>query len=384
MEAIQINEKYLKPLASSKFLYGENPNYDAPECSIPVSIDTLQKYNYTPEGEEKSILEHCLTFCRGIYGKSFDSSHPAWKNFAYVIFQGDNLKRFYKPQIIREGDQLILFQGYEKKEKGYEAVRTPIIVQDGKLTFKGSEIPRLGLSSIDVEQQNREKLKLPMANFKINDQVYLIPVKVPTENSYFNLVDAWEEAKDGSDESMEALVSMVSPLYGVSAKLGDMFSAWFIGKRFPENGIVLPVNGMTKSRIENAAKDGKKASSFMKYSFTLDHSLIPEPALKMRVLGYGDGENQEVELGEVYSFSATDNYEAVSPHLQGDGVPTPEKPWYVWVKEAGNNPNQKPVHQCYATVQPPKVLRILNEDMSRVEYIWKQSEAAVNYDNNPL
>lgn len=364
---LQIDQRLLTPLSTSRFIYTENPDYDGSNCAILISLQTLAKYDFKAEGENLSMLEHCLVFCKAVYGDTFDETHPAWDNFGFATYEGDTLKRFAKPIIVKHDGQIVLLQGRESKSEGVEFVRTPLVCNEGQITLEGSSIFRLGLSSIDIKQSDKSILKIPIVTFKGGNQVYSIALRTSQDLRYYDLQEAWENAKKGTPESWSALTELINPLYGASANLGTMFSKHFIEKRFPLSGVILPVNGCRTQVVDVPAKEGSKASKFDKFIFNIDFSLIPEFARHIQVLAYQDGENAMTELGNVTSVTCFDNFAATFPVKEGR-LPTSETPWYIWIEKSGSDPNQKPTHQVYEGFLPGRHKKILTA-MSNPQYL---------------
>lgn len=372
---IQINADLLSFVKTPEFLYGERENYDGTSIGIPIGLPTIKKYDFTHEGHTASVYQHCLTFAKAVFGESFGSNHPAYENFAYVTYEGDNMRVFSKPVIVKHDDGLTLLMGSQSKDDGREYVKNPLVSREGKITLKDSAIARLSLTSIDIPKQGSttEKIKLPIACFRANNTVYSIAVRTPQDSDFFELQDSW------TDADIDRLQDLIAPLYGASANLSNMFAKLLVSKKFPSKGVVIKVISAKKQTIESKKEgDNKK---FEKVVLTVDCSDLPT----IPVTAYSDGQEQTVSLQNVTQISCYTNHTAAVPVLQGKTA-TPSEPWYLWVEKAGNNPNQVPVHQIYTGFVPPRIKATL-EAMKQPGYFTLSPSAASdtpNYDDNPL
>lgn len=381
---VQINADLLSFVKTPEFLYAENPqgeDYDGTNTAIVITMPMIKRYDFTPEGQSISVYQHCMTFARALYGESFKADHPAWENFAYVTYEGDNMKMFARPVLVKHEDKVMLLMGSQSKEDGREYVKTPLVLQEDKLTFEGSSIARLSLSSVDIPKlggQPNEKVKLPIAIFRANNIVYSVAVRTPQEVDFYELQDAWD------DKNLSKLAELISPLYGASANLSNMFGELLASKRFPPTGIVLKVLSAKIQNVESK-KEGGDTKKFTKVVFTVDCSDMPP----VNVKAYSDGSEQMVSLANVTTVSCYTSHTAAVPVNQGKR-PEPANPWYLWIEKANanGNPNQIPTHQIYTGFVPPKVKKII-EAMKGANYISASAKPALdadepNYDDNPL
>lgn len=384
---IQINADLLSFVKTPEFLYTENPNgedYDGSSTAIVITMPMIKRYDYTPEGSSISVYQHCMVFARALFGESFNEKHPAYYNFAYATYEGDNLKMFARPVLVKQDNELVLLMGSQSKEDDREYVKVPLIKQDDKLTFGGSSINRLSLSSVDIPKlggQPNEKIKLPILIFRANGTVYSVSVRSSQDSDFFELQDAWD------DKDLDKLLELVSPLYGASANLSNMFGKVFTAKRLPESGIVIKIISAKTQQVDSK-KEGGEGKKFNKVVFTVDCSELPP----IEVKAYSDGQEQFVLLPNVTTISCYNNHTASVPVLQGKR-PDPSNPWYLWIEKANSNPNQVPVHQVYTGFVPPKVKKII-EAAKKPGFISVTPSSSLpanepddelpNYDDNPL
>lgn len=297
---VQINADLLSFVKTPEFLYAENPQgeeYDGSNTAIVITMDIVKRYDFTPEGQTVSVFQHCMIFGRALFGEAFKAGHPAWDNFAFVSYQGDNVKVFARPVLVKHEDKLTLLMGSQSKEDEREFVKVPLVLEDDRLTFEGSAIKRLALSSVDIPKLGgspNEKIKLPILTFRANNVIYSVSVRVPQETDFYDLQDAWD------DKNLDKLKELVSPLYGASANLSNMFGKLFVAKRFPDSGIVIKVISGKKQTIESKKEgDSKK---FEKVVFTVDCSDLPPVEVK----AYSDGQETFVPLPNVTQISCYD------------------------------------------------------------------------------
>lgn len=349
IELISIDANLLTFVKSPSFLYAENPegeNYDAfkpnAQTAIVLTMDLIQRYDFTHPGHNKSVYQHCLDFGLAVFGAAFKAGHPAWENFSYVTYNGDTFRMLAQPVMVRYEDKAQLLIGSQSKEAGREYVAVPLIVEnkDGvkHFTLKDSQIPKLVTTSIEIKNKDKGKTRLMQLVFSARSVAYQI--KVRTDADYFKLLDTWES------RDLEAFTQALSTLYGASANFSNMFAQLFIGKTFPANGLIIPV---TSAKIVDVKMTkGGSEQIFQKIVFGVNLSTFAPLPVK----AYCDGEESaSIPLNQVTSISCYASHEAASEVLMGN-APKPGETWYLFVKGAGANPNEKPIHTLYTSFIP--------------------------------
>ena len=368
---IQISSELLAFLKTPEFLYEQVPDYDGTKIGIPISLSTIRDNDFVPDGGTVSVFNHCLTFCKAVFGQSFDQSHEAWNNFGYASYEGDNLKVFSRPIIVNHDDQLCLLMGSQSKEEGKQYVTVPLVLNDkSQLTLKGSAIERLLLSSVDIPKAgSNERVKLPIAVFRASGQVYSISVRTPKDTDYFEVSEAWTSG------DLARLEGLIGSLYGGSANLSNMFAPLFVSKRFPKNGIVIKVISGKRSTV-NVNREGS-TSKFEKVVYTIDPTDLP----MLPVKAYVGGEDSVISITDVTQISCYSSHDAAIPVIQQGKEPSPSEPWYLHIQGASNNPNQVPKHQIYTGFVPPRIKTLIQAQQGFSAIAGNDDD---NYDNNPL
>lgn len=371
---IQVDANYLSFVKTAQFIYQEMPDYQGDSRSLVLTLDMVKRHNFTPQGDEKSVYENILIFCKAVFGESFNQDHPVCSNLAQVTFEGDSLNYFNRPVLARMDGDICLVMGSQNKDSGLEYVTLPLVLRDNNFTFQGSLLPKVSLSSYEISSKGDvEKVKIPILTFKASGQVFVIAVKLSKEYDYYDLQNAWE------DRDLETMTKMIGTLYGGSANLGKMFSRLFISGKFPQEGVIMKITGGKLRRVDS----GKKQFSSVVY--TLDSSCVSP----VTVLAYADGADTQVPLSSVSHISCYSSHTASVPFFAGKDA-TPASPWYIHVSAPNKNgdPNQVPIHQIFTDFIPPRIRKLITALGDDVNPTSRDSEDEsrdeMNFDDMPF
>lgn len=354
---VTLDRRLVEPIASSlSLLYKRMPDYDPdllPEVELVLSLNDLKENDLTIEGHQKSIATYFQEFLKAILGDSFEG-HPLLDTLILVRYKDEVLSFVSRPRIVMHQGVPSLVIGAESRTRNIKPFYFPLDIGVEGITIKGSAIKRLSLNSLEFQKADASRVKIPIACFNANGTVYAIHVNSDSSTSYYDLEDAW------SSRDAKRLGSLITSSYGATANLSQMFSNWFVAGTFPKDGIVIPLVGFTKEKVESPR------ASFWKVTYQVDCGNFPP----VSCTAYYDGAvRDDVPLCLVNrigcyqsdllgSLAFTDKAAHKPPSLSN--------PWYLYVKGASGR--KTPLHTVLQDILPAKQAKILELQQSPSYY----------------
>jgi hypothetical protein len=345
---VTLDRKLVEPIVSSlSLLYQRMPDYDPdvlPEVELVLSLDDLKENDLTIEGHQKSIATYFQEFLKAILGDSFEG-HPLLDTLVLLRYKDEVLSFVSRPRIAMHQGFPTLVMGAESRTRNIKPFYFPLDIGIEGITVKGSAIKRLSLNSLEFQKADGSRVKIPIACFNVHGTVYAIHVNTDPSSSYYDLEEAW------SLRDAKKLGRLIASSYGATASLSQMFSNWFVAGTFPKDGIIIPLVGFTKEKVE-------ARSSFWKVTYQVDCGSFPPVCCT----AYYDGAvRDDVPLCLVNRIGCYQSDLLGSVAFTDKAThkpPSVSNPWYLYVKGADSR-RKTPLHTVLQDILPAKQKRIL-------------------------